>query len=227
MRLYKVERSSLSYRFTFNRVLVMLPGPGSPAFSVLSRSLVPHGFSATGVTIETPSQRLSDVSVSISLLNDRVLLKLCYGWIELFTGDLLTEDIESLVAILVAVFAGLQEMDSDTGRGRTRVISTAHLRLSPSDANSFFGDHLGQKTQPALIPDAFAYKIKTGEAVTGVEEILDSRIVIARSALYSNALFVEFSIEYTGSSNPSVAAEVVRNAYYRALEWLELREENE
>lgn len=204
----------------------MLPGPGSPAFVLLSRQLVPYGFSVTGVTIETPSQRLSDVSVSVWLLNNRILLKLCYGWIELFMGELLAEDIESLVAILAVTFSGLREMDGETDRGKTRVACSAHLRLSPSDAGSFFGEYVRQ-AHPTLVPDAFAYQVKAEEAASGPEQVLDSRIVIARSLLYSNALFAEYSIEYTGRSDPSMAAEVVKRGYYRALESLELREQDE
>jgi len=224
MREYTVEQSSLIYRWTFNNLLSSLPGPGTTVFGALCRELRPYGISPSGITLDAPTTRLDDVILAISLFDERVKLRLSYGWFELSVDDLYEGDEVALVKIVEALFKVLKEIDANADQGRTYINIYAHLSLSPLEADLFLHDHLhGGKAIADLIPDAFAYKLKTNNTA----EAQDLRIVVAKSLRFPNALFVSFSSEYPIPGPPSQVAEQISKDYQQSLALLGLKPKTE
>ncbi len=219
MREYTVEQTSLTYRWTFDKMLPSLPGPGDPEFAILCRGLRDYGISPSGISFSEETGRLADVTFDISLLDDRVTLRLSYGWVELFVSNLYEGDETALVKIAEAVFKALLEVDKSANQGRARIGYLAHLSFSPLDTEAFLREHLrGGETVPDLIADAFAYKLKW----SGTADVQEPRVVVAKSLLFPSALYVEFSVEYGTPDKPAQTAERVRQDSQRVLTLLGL-----
>jgi len=219
MREYIVEKSSLTYRGTFRNMLTSLPVPGTSAFATLCRGLQPYDLTPTGIVVEAPSSRLADVTVGILLLKRIVELRLSYGEFTLNVQELYEEDIASLVNIMEIMFNALRETDVDADQGQVKVSSSAHLRLMQGEAREFIEDHLhGGNSGASLVPDAFAYNLK----LDGRPDVKESRIVVAKSLIFPNALFVDFSIEYVAPVGLPQIPRRIRNDYQQALELLGL-----
>src|SRR5688572_14548529 len=120
-------------------------------------------------------------------------------------SELLLEDIESL-----KVLAGAGRERSP---GRILVCrSLMQVRLLPSSGSGTIPDF--------RVPDKIRKRRKPGRC-SGVQNNSCALITLFK------CLYVEYSIEYTGPSDPRVAADVVRKGYYGAVESVGLREKHE
>ncbi len=214
MREFTFLQASLMYRFLFDRVLSFLPGPGTSAFARLCRTLPPHGFKASGVVIESPSTRLSDVNVGISLLGDRATLKLLYGGLDFAVSELIEEDLDQASEILRIVFEALAEQDVDAKRGRLRLDCLAHLQLEAGEAEDYLRERL-PSNDSRVAPDAFAYRV-------AIKDIEDLRVVVARSVRHREALFVDYAAAYSPIQTPYTDLRRLRQHYEAALATLGL-----
>lgn len=218
MRECTVEQSTVVYRGTFARMLPWLPSPGNKGFATLSQGLSKYGLSAAGLELEAPTNRLNDVVLTMSLLTDRLKLKLSYGWFEFLVSSLYEGDDPSIVEIANVLFATLGEIDSETSQSLGEYRSYAHLKLGPSQAEELLRENLGGMGSSELVPDAFAYQLKWKELKEGEH----ARIVVARSLRVDDGLFVDLTIEYVSPDEPIQMVERMNQDYDRALSLLGL-----
>lgn len=110
-------QSALTCRFTFHNILPGLPVPGTPAFAQLCRDLKRFGFSAEKFSLETPSAKLSDVRVTVALLQEAVTLRVQYEWLELVVPALVQGHEDSLPDIINTTLQALALLDPGVGKG--------------------------------------------------------------------------------------------------------------
>src|SRR5205823_5509349 len=108
-------------------MLPSLPGPGTPAFAKLARELHPYGISPAAVSVDAPTSRLGDVTVTILLLNNRVTLTITSSTIELAVRGLLKGDDPSLIAIGDSAFSAVMELEPTANKGSAQIRMSSHL----------------------------------------------------------------------------------------------------
>src|SRR6267142_4950354 len=101
---YIVKETWSSYRWTFVRMAPTIPFPGTPLFQTLLGALQPYVIAPSDVSLESPSQRLSDVALIIGLVDQRITLKITYGGVELIVNRLFAEDVPILLDISEKLF---------------------------------------------------------------------------------------------------------------------------
>ena len=219
MRQCTVEQSTVVYRGTFGQILPWLPIPGNKGFATLSKGLSKYGLSPASLEIEAPTSRLNDFVLTMSLLTDRVKLKLSWGWFEFLIGSLYEGDEPSLIEIAGVLFATLAEIDSETRQSIGKYQCYSHLKLGPSQAEDLLRENLGGSGLSELVPDAFAYQLKWKELKEGE----NARIVVARSLRVDDGLFVDLTVEYVSPDEPAKMVDRMNHDYERALGLLGLQ----
>jgi hypothetical protein len=221
MREYTVEQSSLNFKWSFERMLPSLPGPGSPAFAELCKGLQPYDMTPSRVTVDSPSTRLGDLFVAIALLDNRLTIRFTSAGLELFVSELLVRDEEKLIPITDLVFKALVTIDEDAVKGKASFRAYSHLKIAPGEPDVILREHTKfPDTVPAFVPDAAVYKVDLGQD----SKAQDLRVGIAKSLAYADAVFVDISAEYDGPINPAALAEQMNTDSERIIEMLGLRE---
>lgn len=219
MRQCSVEQSTVVYRGNFAQMLPWLPIPGNKGFATLAKGLSKYGLSPASLEIEAPTNRLNDFVLAMSLLTDRLKLKLSWGWFEFLIGNLYEGDEPNLIEITNVLFATLAEIDSEMRQSIGKYQSYAHLKLGPSQAEDLLRENLGGLGSSELVPDAFAYRLKWKE----LKEEESARIVVARSLRVDDGLFVDLTVEYVSPDEPARMVDRMNQDYDRALSLLGLQ----
>lgn len=224
MREYTVEQSSLDFKWTFERMLPSLPGPGSPAFAELCKALHPYGITPTTVTVDAPSIRLADLNLGIGLLNNRVIVKISSVALELIVRELLVGDEEKLIPITEQLFAALKEIDADVVQGHASLRAYSHLKMAPGEYELLLREHtrLSEGTS-AFAPYAIIYDVKP-EPDSKAKEL---KVTIAKSLAYQDSLFLDITVDYIGPIAPSDLAQQWNVDTERVVEMLGLREQTD
>ncbi len=198
MQDYSVEHSSVECRWIFNRMLPSLPGPGTPAFATLVKGLQKFGIDPSGITVDAPSSRMSEVVLGIVLMDKRVAVRIAASSFDLYVSPLYFGDEAALMEIGQLVLNAVREIDTEADQAEARIRTSSHFSLIDADAAKFLDYHL-KLTAPnqALIPDAIAYKV-TAPAETHASGL---RVVFSPSIAYSNAIFVEVVADYSKALN--------------------------
>jgi hypothetical protein len=219
MRQSTVEQSTITYKGILAQMLPWLPTPGNQGFLSLAKALGKHGLSPAGIELEAPSSRLNDVVLTMSLLDDRVKVKLSYGWFEFLISNLYEGDEPSLIDIADGLFATLREIDGDMKQKSGEYRSYAHLKMLAGQADALIRENLGSANSSAALPDAFAYQLKWKE----LKEEEQARIVVAKSLRLPDGLFIDLAIEYVSPDEPARMVERINQDYDRALSILGLQ----
>ncbi len=214
---FEVVASSLSARWNLKRILSHLPTPGTPFFVTLYEALRPHGLNTSGYNLEGQA-KLSDVVLTLSL-HDTIRVRMSYDWIELGVVTLDTEQIPELVDITGKVFSEIRKIDEEVTPLNLAVSIREHLRIQPSDIEGFLSKHLNNQNaeegmQNPLEPDAFAYNV--------IRDGVVSRITVAKSLVYSEALFVDTYCDYSSPEELGKMAERMQGDYQQILEMIGL-----
>jgi hypothetical protein len=207
-------------------MLTSLPGPGSPSFATLANALHPFGITPSGITVDTPSNRMADVVLSILLLDKRVGIRLTAASFELLVNGLFEDDERTLVTIVNAVLDALRSIDPEAVAGKISHRVTTHLRLINDNAVDFLGKHQVQNTLEAgLLVDAIAYKVDRG-ASDGIRAS-EIRFVLAKSLLYKNSLFVDLNGTYSELVDPATLLTWMNADFEKTVGLLDLVEAKE
>lgn len=221
MREYNVEQTSVECRWIYKRMLPSLPGPGTPAFAKLVKELAAFGIDPSGVTVDAPSSRMSDIVVGIVLLEKRVVGRITASSFDLFVTSLLEGDESSLVAIADLILNALREIDSDVDQAEVSIRTSSHLSLVSADVEEFLGEHLNlSPSMVGFVPDAVAYKVGATER-THFSEV---RLVIARSIGYANSVFIDLNAKYSEAPNVEVLATWIMADFDGIMEQIRLKE---
>jgi hypothetical protein len=224
MREYTVEQSSLTFKWTYKRIMPLVPTPGTPSFAALCGGLAPYDLEASRVTIEAPTIRFGDVTLGIALLNNRVALRLTPSFLELYVSHLYVGDDEKLLGIVDAAFAALKEVDSDSSQGEAHVRIASHLKLAPLENFAVLHEHLKMSDSvPDFIPEVAAYQID----LTKESRTKELRVGIAKSVPFEDALFVDVNSVYGGPIETAALAKQVESDFNLVVEKLGLTEKAE
>lgn len=219
MREYTVEHSSLTFKWTFNRMLPSLPGPGTPAFAELCKGLHPYGMTPSRVVVDAPSTRLGDVSVSIGLLENRLAVRLTASTLELLINELWAGDKEKLIPIADLVFAAATAIDADAIQGKANIKTSLHLKLAPGETEAILSEHTSLDKIPAAFAfDAVIYRVNLGEE----SKAQDFRVMLAKSLAYESTLFVDITGDYEGPATPTELATYINTDAERVMEMIGL-----
>lgn len=218
MHEFRIQQASLSCRWACTRLLPALPAPGSVWFGDLLKRLEPLGVTAQDLAVEAPGNRLSDVALTISFSRREILLRLTYTGFEIVAGRLLEEHVSVLPQLGDIAIGTLKAIDSEATKGRLLFSYTAHIALSPGVAEQILREQLGTGNG-SLLPEVFGYRIQ----FEGRPEILNIRLVLARSLFYDHALFVDYAAEYSGMEASTLMTEKIGKDYYSSLERFGLR----
>ncbi len=222
MRAYTVEQTSVNFKWAFQRMLPSLPGPGTPAFADLCKGLHPYGLTPSAVTVDSPTTRLGDLYIGIVLLdNGRLTLRLACSGLDFFLKELFTGDEEILVRIVDLMFVALGSIDVDAIQGKANIRTSSHLKLLPGECEAMLREHTKLESAPSLIPDAVVYKVDLGSDSKAKE----LRVVIAKSLVYPDAIFLEINADYEGPFYAATVAEQVQIDSERITELLGLTEQ--
>ncbi len=220
MREYTVQRSSLNFTWTFDRMLPSLPGPGSPAFAELCKGLHLYGMIPSMVTVDTPTIRFGDLNVGIGLLDNRVTVRFTSAAIEIFVNELLVGDEEKFISIADLVFAAVRAIDPDATQGKAALRAYSHLKLPPGEVDRMLEEHSNYTQHvPAFIPDAVVYKVSLEES-----RAKQLRVAIAKSLAYPDAVFIDINADYDGPITSAELAEEMNHDSERIMEKLSLAE---
>lgn len=218
MRQCVVEQSTVVYRGTFGQMLPWLPTPGNKGFDSLTKGLTKYGLTPTSIEIEAPTNRLNDFVLTMSLLSDRLKLKLSYGWFEFLVSSLYEGDEPSILDIANIVLTTLNGIDSEVSQSFVKYQHYAHLKLEPSQAEGLLRENLAPAESSELVPDAFAYQIRWKELKDGEQ----ARVIVARSLRVENGLFIDLTIDYVSPDEPVQMIARLNKDYERVLEVLGL-----
>ncbi len=190
---YRIEYTSLSSEWKTTSILSELPVPGSRGFVTLVERLQPFGLTAQGISLQTPTNNLSDVRLDLALLDPRVTISIGYSHITLTTGEIYEGDVNSILQILQSVFGAMAVIDPkiEEGKGSTRV--SLQLSLLDEQVEDFLARYAKkQEGDVTITPDAAAFVVNCDE----VSRQARTRIVLAMSLHYANAIFCEITWEY-------------------------------
>src|SRR5262249_26714045 len=158
------------------------------------------------------------VVLTLWLLEDRLKLRISYGWFEFVISNLYEADEAGLVDIANQLLATLREIDAEMSQKSGEYRSYAHLKLRSGEADELIRENLGNGASSDAIPDAFAYKLKWEE----LKEEEQARIVVAKSLRIPDGLFVDLTIEYVSPDEPAQMVDRINRDYDRALSILGL-----
>lgn len=221
MREYNVEHSSVECQWLYKRMLPSLPGPGTPAFANLVKGLESFGIEPSGVTVDAPSSKLSDVVLGLVLLEKRVVVRITASSFDLFVTSLFVGDDNSLIGIADLILKALQEIDPDADKADAKIRTSSHLSLVAADVDEFVGEHLVLRpSMTGLVPDAAAYKLNSKENIHSSE----LRLLIAKSIGYANSIFVDVNRSYSDAPTAATLASWANSDFEVIMEMLGLKE---
>lgn len=212
MREYVVERTNIESQWLFERMIPSLPGPGSAAFAKLVKELHPLGLLPADISVETPTARLADIALVIQLLDRRVGIRVTPAGIEFNVSGVFVDDDEKLGRIANAIVNAVREIDEDAAKARVNVRISSHLKVTP-DADNFLSEHLLRPIHSSeLTTEAVVLRVNP-EELTATE----ARAVIAKSLVFSDAIFFDLNVSYTSSSDVSTLIKSVNIDFDRIL----------
>jgi len=144
-------------------------------------------------------------------------LRVQHEWFEIAVAALAEGQEAALADLGKAVLATVAPADDDAQSGNLTVRSLAHLRLESEDPESYVSEHLTGGDQ-SFQPDAFAFNLRGA----GSEHWNSARIVVARSAVYAGAVFVDYAAEYPNPQFTPALVERAESDYRRRLSLLGL-----
>jgi hypothetical protein len=177
-------------------MLPSLPGPGTLPFAKLVKGLAAFGIEPSGVTLDAPTSKLSDVALAIVLDEKRVIVRITAAAFNLYVTSLIVGDDEALVQIGELILNAVKEIDADADKADITIRTSSHLKLLSADVDDLLREHLAlSNSMTGFTPDAAAYKAGSGPGINSS----DLRIVIAKSVGYVNSVFVDLNRNYSSA----------------------------
>lgn len=218
---YVVERSSIEAKWTFNRMLPSLPGPGTPPFAKLAKELHPFGLTPDDVSVDAPSSRMGDVVLSIVLLERRVALRITAAFLELIVHQLIDGDEPKLISIGNFALHAITAIDPEVGGLNVKYRISSHLSLASTSVDTFLRGHqVPTSSSLGLVTDAVAYNAR---GVSGFNS-KDMRFVITKSLVFDNALFLDANATYPNALNVADVAAWAESDFETIMSLLGLEE---
>lgn len=200
---YILQESSFTLKYDFGFTLHALPLPTtSPiGFQSLLNELSMFKIAPSNITVDSPSNNLGDLVLSIKLLN-RVLLRLTYGYFEVLMLNFQFADFESGIIdnILTALCNSFKSMSIKFNLGVAKVVWGGHLSFDTSVVDTFFNRHAitDVGSSLAFAPHGVLYNLELPSSLAAVSPTFG----ISESLLFKNEYFAEFSVSYNVQGEP-------------------------
>lgn len=219
---YVVEKSTVNYQWKYKRMLPSLPGPGSEAFAVLCKQLHPFGLSPENMTIDGSSSRMSEITIGMALLENRMMIRLTPGLVDIFVSELLVSDETPIVEIVSFLIEAVSKIDEDAVNGVAEVRNSLHLSLPTIDVKTYLSNVLVESEFSSdLVPVTIVYQV---DKSTGINA--DSiRLLLAKSLMYDGAIFLDINSSYNGPLNVPLMASWLNEDFSKATSLIRLTEE--
>ena len=195
-----IESSSVEAQWTAPSLIPELPFPGTKEFGRLIQVLEPYGLDASKISVETPSNRVSDVELRIALRAVDLDLSLLYTGFRIGTDRFLDshrEPIGKLAAITAALIlpsAGL------VPGGKFSVRYHGHLRLNEGSRTDFLRSLLGHPSGLDPTGASFLFDPPTDANVAA------SSVLVEHSKKIDGGLYVRCDVDFEAVGDLESAA---------------------
>ncbi len=198
MREFEIEQVSLNVKWNYERIIPSLPVTGTEAFGILCKGLAPFGLLASRILADAPTNKLGDALMTIILLEGRLGIKFSISSFEIIVDELYEDDEQNVIDIADIIFEALKKIDSDVENGKPNINLRYHLKLSPNENTKILSEHLSLSgNNPNLSPEMAIYQINLEENTI----LQNSRVAIAKSVAYENAIFLDIHLDYSEIKN--------------------------
>lgn len=222
MREFEIEQVSLNVKWNYERIIPSLPVTGTEAFGILCKKLAPFGLSASRILADAPTNKLSDALMTIILLEGRLGIKFSVSFFEIIIDELYQDDEQNVIDIANIIFEALRKIDSDVENGKPNINLRYHLKLSPNENAEILSEHLSlSESNPNLSPEMAIYQINLKENTI----LQNSRVAIAKSISYENAVFLDVYLDYSKIENITKFAENVQKDVTEIFDVFDLKEQ--
>ncbi len=208
MREFEIQQVSLNVKWNYERIIPSLPIVGTEAFGILCKRLAPFGLSASRILADAPTNKLGDALMTIILLEGRLGIKFSVSFFEIIVDELYEDDEQNVVDIANIIFEALKKIDQDVENGKVNIRLMYHLKLSPNENTKILSEHLSLSgNNPNLSPEMAIYQVNLEQNTI----LQNSRVAIAKSVSYENAVFLDVYLDYSRIENTREFAENVQN----------------
>lgn len=222
MREFEIEQVSLNVKWNYERIIPSLPVIGTEAFGVLCKRLAPFGLLASRILADAPTNKLGDALMTIILLEGRLGIKFSVSFFEIIVDELFEDDEQNVIAIADIIFEALKKIDLDVENGKPNINLRYHLKLSPNENAKILSEHLILSgINPNLSPEMAIYQVNLEENTI----LQNSRVAIAKSIAYENAIFLDIHLDYSKIENTMKFAEDVQKDVTKVFEMFGLKEQ--
>lgn len=225
----EIEYANVSINWTFNQILPQLPAPGTDAFAFLIRELRPFNISPRQITFESPTHTLGDIALNFLLLEGRLNSRLTYGALDINAQDVNSEDVINILKIINIIFEALKMIDIAVMSGSANTRLGFHISLQEKTVDDYFAERVSTTlSSERITPEAIAFLLQTDD----LTKTIQTRLTVAKSLAYENALFVEInyqaesSVESFYSQNPPAFFDHLSTNYQSIISILELETNN-
>lgn len=200
---YTLTQATLNFHYSFDFMLPMLPVPGAtPVFQTLVRELQPFKISAASISVENPSNRLSDLVMVINLLNDQLSVRIGYEYFEITVLE--PQQVQGscfviLNGLMEALCKVFKSMPVELGLGLPKVHWRGHLKFDKSFPEQLINKNKLQiaDTSIEIVPTATIYKLQTKDP----SRFFSSMFVIANSEIQEKTIVIELMLTYNPTNN--------------------------
>ena len=189
----QVREASCIARWTYARMLAPIPTPGHAVFEKLVSKLVRHGLDPSGLSVDTPSNRASDVSVNFDLRHPELRLRVMYSGFEIIANRVTAGFLQDIPGLASGVAEDLRVLAGGVSSGQLGLIYSSHLEVAEGAASTFLQARFALEGQAScFVPDALGYLVHWPERA----DVKLLRAVVARSARLHSGLYVELTFNY-------------------------------
>ncbi len=219
MREFEIEQVSFNAKWHYKRIIPALPVAGTEAFGILCKRLAPFGLSASRILLDAPSNKLGDAVLTVILLDGRLGIKFSVSSFEIIVDELYEDDERNISDIAKVLFEALKKIDSEVDNGNVGIRLMYHLKLEAGENSKFMSEYLID-TNTRLAPEMAIFQVsKVSESI-----LQNSKVAIAKSAPYENAIFMDINLDYSRVENIANFPKQIENDVVDIFNIFSLRE---
>ena len=186
----KVLHSTIEIDWLSPTLVAELPFPGTRAFAAIVNDLEPYQPEAGRMTVETPSNKVSDVFVRFGLRKGEIELRLYYTGFKIWVSPFEKSHAADLVLLAMVAFNNLGFREMFPPIGRLNVHYKGHLQLEEGSLIPMLREHVSSRLA-GLEPDGCSYLFTPLD----VPAVRPAKLHLERSLKFDESLFVDLRLE--------------------------------
>ncbi|MBI4908392.1 MAG: hypothetical protein HY820_32505 [Acidobacteria bacterium] len=184
-----IALSSVESQWLSPSVLPELPLPGTKSFATVLKVLSPYGPDASRITVETPSNRLSDVEVRFGLRGGNIQASLLYSGFRIQVAPFENAYEKDLRELSARLFDAISSPDLLPPGGRFQIRFQCHLTLSGATADDYLSERVSGSS---MKPEGCSYQF-VPPATSGLQI---ARVIFEKSSRVPAGLYVSCNMEF-------------------------------